>query len=611
MWSSVKEFGSVCDWRRFGALRFLLVEEEARFSFLSHFNDANQATIEASSRDFSRNRGKRRYCAGFSGISGWIYGIWAALRQSEKDSSDLCFVLYGCVEGFAESAIVVSGDSSADSESPPRFTCSICDAMSWSDSSPSGKYKSSSELQSIGNTIMQASGASFLTYFSLTGVFGSAEITRHTSVGRGFASPSSSVSPILSSDIKSASLMGCLTNFGFPGFEELAWPRCCLEVDACTLGNPFRLSTGSGGERSITSSHILSWAFSTALKISWFIVSPEYQLRLGLCSSHRIRGACYILRSGLTSNILHLMTTLRSTPYSRDLRHSKLGNFSVFGSHLSPHLSSDVGECDIFIIRMILFDFICFLFSLRTITSAGDGASLVLVLFSKLGRLGQTKIQAHWKDGLKTVAEPEVQHFFFSSASWLASLQMRKSQHCYSRMQMRVTSGCLSRVGPPGRPPSIHVVHRNDGSSCNNGREVEATKLDGSSGIPSINDSVRQLDPGSLSQLNSHWGFDAIGEHTGAGHNRNLVMPFGGESPGSKGPEQNFGSLPASPPFRGKLRETGPPATCRTGFLPTTLGKSAHGRLSGAPLTPKMEVYPPRRRHRTGFPSHHAWKKRA
>ncbi|KAL0911308.1 hypothetical protein M5K25_019440 [Dendrobium thyrsiflorum] len=32
-------------------------------------------------------------------------------------------------------------------------------------------------------------------------------------------------------------------------------------------------------------------------------------------------------------------------------------------------------------------------------------------------------------------------------------------------------------------------------------------------------------------------GFNAIGEHTGAGHNRNIVMPFGGESPGSEGPE--------------------------------------------------------------------------
>ncbi|KAL0910236.1 hypothetical protein M5K25_021196 [Dendrobium thyrsiflorum] len=30
--------------------------------------------------------------------------------------------------------------------------------------------------------------------------------------------------------------------------------------------------------------------------------------------------------------------------------------------------------------------------------------------------------------------------------------------------------------------------------------------------------------------------FDAIGEHTGADHNRNIVMPFGGESPSSEGP---------------------------------------------------------------------------
>ncbi|KAL0908106.1 hypothetical protein M5K25_022577 [Dendrobium thyrsiflorum] len=83
-------------------------------------------------------------------------------------------------------------------------------------------------------------------------------------------------------------------------FEELAWLGHCLEEDAGTLDNPFRLSTGS------------------------------------------------------------------------------LRNFSVFGSHLSPHLSSDVGECDISIIRMILFNFICFLFSLRTITSIGGGTSLTL-----------------------------------------------------------------------------------------------------------------------------------------------------------------------------------------------------------------------------------------
>ncbi|KAL0922661.1 hypothetical protein M5K25_006666 [Dendrobium thyrsiflorum] len=32
-------------------------------------------------------------------------------------------------------------------------------------------------------------------------------------------------------------------------------------------------------------------------------------------------------------------------------------------------------------------------------------------------------------------------------------------------------------------------------------------------------------------------GFDVIGEHTGAGHNHNIVMPFGSKSPCSEGPE--------------------------------------------------------------------------
>ncbi|KAL0921403.1 hypothetical protein M5K25_008469 [Dendrobium thyrsiflorum] len=37
--------------------------------------------------------------------------------------------------------------------------------------------------------------------------------------------------------------------------------------------------------------------------------------------------------------------------------------------------------------------------------------------------------------------------------------------------------------------------------------------------------------------LSATMGFDVIGEHTGAGHNHNIVMSFGGESPGSEGPE--------------------------------------------------------------------------
>ncbi|KAL0926240.1 hypothetical protein M5K25_002454 [Dendrobium thyrsiflorum] len=218
---------------------------------------------------------------------GRIKDLSRALREEiAKQSRSQDFWRDSRFDNIRESAITASRDSF--SESPPRFTCPIYDAMSGSDSSSSGKYRSSSELQSIGNTIMQASRASFLTYFSFIEVLGATEMTRHTSVWRKSASPSSSVPPILSSDIKSASLMG---------FEELAWLRCCLEVDACTLGNPFRLSTGS------------------------------------------------------------------------------LRDLLIFGPHLSPH----VGEGSIFIIKEILFNF-PFLSSRGAITSAGSGASLVLVL---------------------------------------------------------------------------------------------------------------------------------------------------------------------------------------------------------------------------------------
>ncbi|KAL0910005.1 hypothetical protein M5K25_020926 [Dendrobium thyrsiflorum] len=66
--------------------------------------------------------------------------------------------------------------------------------------------------------------------------------------------------------------------------------------------------------------------------------------------------------------------------------------------------------------------------------------------------------------------------------------------------------------------------------------------------------------------LSAAMGFDAIGEHTGAGHNRNIVMPFGGESLGSEGPGRNFGSLPTSPPFRGKSERLAFPSTPRGRF---------------------------------------------
>ncbi|KAL0904215.1 hypothetical protein M5K25_026295 [Dendrobium thyrsiflorum] len=44
-------------------------------------------------------------------------------------------------------------------------------------------------------------------------------------------------------------------------------------------------------------------------------------------------------------------------------------------------------------------------------------------------------------------------------------------------------------------------------------------------------------------------GFDAIGEHTGDDHDRNIMVPFGGKPPGSEGPGHN--RLPIVP-FGGK-----------------------------------------------------------
>ncbi|KAL0920396.1 hypothetical protein M5K25_009532 [Dendrobium thyrsiflorum] len=81
--------------------------------------------------------------------------------------------------------------------------------------------------------------------------------------------------------------------------------------------------------------------------------------------------------------------------------------------------------------------------------------------------------------------------------------------------------------------------------------------------------------------LSAAMGFDAVGEHTGAGHNHNIVMPFGGESPGSEGPKQNFGSFPASPRL---------------------------GEISG--VWASRHVREKRVRRRTGFPSHRAGEER-
>ncbi|KAL0925313.1 hypothetical protein M5K25_003633 [Dendrobium thyrsiflorum] len=59
----------------------------------------------------------------------------------------LCWALLSC--WVADGLVPMYFISGLDSESPPRYTCSICEAISGSDSSSSGKYRSSSEPQSI------------------------------------------------------------------------------------------------------------------------------------------------------------------------------------------------------------------------------------------------------------------------------------------------------------------------------------------------------------------------------------------------------------------------------------------------------------------------------
>ncbi|PKU66001.1 hypothetical protein MA16_Dca009076 [Dendrobium catenatum] len=79
-----------------------------------------------------------------------------------------------------------------------------------SESSSFGKHRTSSELNFIDNTIRQKSGAVSSAYFSLAYIFDIVKMTRHVSVGRDSFSVSSSFSSILSSFMKSPSLIGLL-----------------------------------------------------------------------------------------------------------------------------------------------------------------------------------------------------------------------------------------------------------------------------------------------------------------------------------------------------------------------------------------------------------------
>ncbi|KAL0903558.1 hypothetical protein M5K25_027946 [Dendrobium thyrsiflorum] len=104
-----------------------------------------------------------------------------------------------------------------------------------------------SSFVSIDDVARHISTTSSLTYLSFIGATGVTEMTRQVSIGSD-SSLASSASATLSSDIKSASLIGRLTDFSFPDFEEPAWLGCCLKVDVCAIGNAFKSNTGSVGD---------------------------------------------------------------------------------------------------------------------------------------------------------------------------------------------------------------------------------------------------------------------------------------------------------------------------------------------------------------------------
>ncbi|KAL0904624.1 hypothetical protein M5K25_026753 [Dendrobium thyrsiflorum] len=326
----------------------------------------------------------------------------------------------------SESAIVVSGDSSVDSESPPRFTCFICDAMSGSDSSSSGKYRSSSELQSI----------------------------------------------------------GC---------EELAWLGHCLEEDAGTLDNPFRLSTGSLSQAQ------RCWLYFVELAGEWHCEFRDHPQEYPVLPRLEAFGDLedQLVNDGIPWRIL------RGVDRHNGCRHES--SFGPISDDLDcwgrisgkPHRMS----------RPYFPFFLHFLLHLYEVL-----ASRSVFLFAETFRrwIPEPDIQVSHPDVHRT--RLFVFFYFFPMVGMISS---EPGRLWLIRIQAPFSSEGLGlqAVGPR-KISSTHqrsyfflpILDRNGGSSCSNCWEVDTTKLDGSSGISSFNNSICQLNPGSLSQLDCHWG---------------------------------------------------------------------------------------------------------
>ncbi|KAL0915528.1 hypothetical protein M5K25_015954 [Dendrobium thyrsiflorum] len=158
-----------------------------------------------------------------------------------------------------------------------------------------------------------------------------------------------------------------------------------------------------------------------------------------------------------------------------------------------------------------------------------------------------------WMGGLVTTAELATQRSSFSSAFLMAFLQMRRPQHhSFQAWITRKADGFVDKILPRdfalilrGLYDLSSVAARVDMGNL----EVWvfekqylkyeiyhlALKADGG-GMDDGPDQDPMVPSSRVIVIPSLLRFNAVGEHTGSGHDRNLVAPFGGEPPGSEGP---------------------------------------------------------------------------
>ncbi|KAL0926323.1 hypothetical protein M5K25_002541 [Dendrobium thyrsiflorum] len=472
----------------------------------------------------------------------------------------------------AESAIVASRDSSVDSESSPRFTCSNCDAMSGSDSSSSGKYRSSSELQSIGNTIIQASGASFLTYSLFTGILGTTEMTRHTSVGIKSALPSFSVSLILSPDIKSASLMGYLIGtfyhqFLYSVLGVLLRPENFVLRDLPIFGphlSPHLSPHVSEGDIFIIKEILFNFPFLS----SWGVITSA--------GSGASLVLVLVLLLGMWLPISIIFTIIIfsfNMPYHiYDLHIYGVVQLFLFIFHIILIFQIFFFPFHIFFLFLFWYpDLLAmaplnlwfliweeYFFDLWATIEVGfflrrsQRTTRSLREFSKVSTVRTSVIMGFLLDpflmlliggggspGSYTGCHAQIHFSFFSliisSRPWppdLFSLPPGPfdsgSLNHWFKCHTPMFTVWFSKLG------RLRQTKIQDGRSFNGLKFLgKFWKADGIVDKTLPRDFTLILR--GLYDLSS--GFDTIGEHTGAGHNHNIVMPFGGESPGSEGPE--------------------------------------------------------------------------